>query len=62
MLIGSRGGIFAMYYLGGFTAQSHSFTTKHVPKDGAAYIAVLMIYLFTIFYALSWNGVPWVFW
>ena len=62
MLIGSCGGILAMYYLGGYTAQSHSFTAEHVSKDGGAYIAILMIYLFAVFYALSWNGVPWVFW
>lgn len=61
MLIGSCGGIVAMYYLGGYTAQSHSFTSEHVPKDGGAYIAILMVYLFAFFYALSWNGVPWVF-
>ena len=62
MLIGSCGGILAMYYLGGYTAQSHSFTSKNVPRDGGAYIAILMVYLFATFYALSWNGVPWVFW
>ena len=62
MLIGSCGGIVAMYYLGSYTAQSHSFTSKHVPRDGGAYIAILMVYLFAIFYSLSWNGVPWVFW
>ena len=62
MLIGSCGAIMAMYYLGGYTAQSHSFTSQFVPKDGGAYIAILMIYLFAVFYSLSWNGVPWVFW
>lgn len=61
MLIGSCGGIVAMYYLGGYTAQSRSFTSRNVPKDGGAYIAILMVYLFAMFYALSWNGVPWVF-
>lgn len=62
MLIGSCGGIVAMYYLGGYTAQSRSFTSTFVPKDGGAYIAILMVYLFAMFYAISWNGVPWVFW
>lgn len=21
-----------------------------------------MIYVFAVFYAISWNGIPWVFW
>lgn len=62
MLIGSCGGIVAMYYLAGYTALSHSFTSKLVPKDGGAYVAILMIYLFAMFYSMSWNGVPWIFW
>jgi len=63
MLIGSAGAIVALYYLGGYSALSHSFTTTaKAKKDGGAYVAILMIYVFAIFYAMSWNGIPWVFW
>jgi sugar porter (SP) family MFS transporter len=61
MLIGSVGALVAMYYLGGYTAVSHSFHGK-AKQDGGAYVAIVMIYLFACFYAMSWNGIPWIFW
>jgi MFS family permease len=61
MLIGSVGALLAMYYLGGYTAVSHSFDGK-AKQDGGAYVAIVMIYLFACFYAMSWNGIPWIFW
>ncbi|GAM37220.1 hypothetical protein TCE0_022f06954 [Talaromyces pinophilus] len=61
MLVGSVGAAFAMYYLGAYTAKSGSFSGE-VPKDGGAYIAIVMIYVFAVFYAFSWNGIPWIFW
>ena len=63
MMIGSAGAILALYYLGGYTAQSKSFVSSTPPpRDAGAYIAILMIYIFAIFYAMSWNGIPWIFW
>lgn len=62
MLIGSVGAMIALYYIAAYTAVSHSFTSTHVKKDGGAYVAILMIYVFAVFYAMSWNGIPWVFW
>lgn len=61
MLIGSAGAIVAMYYLGGYANLSNSFN-EEPPRDGGAYIAILMIYVFAIFYSISWNGIPWIFW
>ncbi|KAH8649893.1 hypothetical protein BX600DRAFT_483872 [Xylariales sp. PMI_506] len=60
LLIGSAGDLAAMFYLGGYTSVSHSFSGK-APKDGGAYVAIVMIYLFSVFYAMSWNGIPWIF-
>lgn len=60
MLIGSVGALVAMYYLGGYTAVSHSFEGK-AKKDGGAYVAIVMVYIFSVFYAMSWNGIPWIF-
>ena len=63
MMIGSTGAMIALYYIGGYTAQSKSFVSKTPPpKDAGAYIAILMIYIFSVFYAMSWNGIPWVYW
>jgi hypothetical protein len=60
-IVGSLGAMTAMFYLAGYTHLSGSFegTAK---RDGGSYIAVIMIYIFAIFYAFSWNGVPWIFW
>ena len=61
MIIGSFGAIVAMYYLAGYTKISGSFETT-AKRDAGAYIAIVMIYIFAVFYAISWNGIPWVFW
>ncbi|KAH8883732.1 MFS quinate transporter QutD [Thozetella sp. PMI_491] len=60
LLIGSAGALVAMFYLGGYTTVSKSFSGQ-APQDGGAYLAIVMIYLFAIFYAMSWNGIPWIF-
>ncbi|KAI0836625.1 general substrate transporter [Hypoxylon sp. FL0890] len=60
MLIGSSGALVAMFYLGGYSKVSGSFHHT-VIQDGGAYVAIIMIYVFAIFYAMSWNGIPWVF-
>lgn len=62
LMIGSFGAIFAMYYLGIYSQLSHSFDHPLTSKDGGTYVAILMIYVFAIFYAMSWNGIPWVYW
>jgi sugar porter (SP) family MFS transporter len=61
LLIGSAGALVAMFYLGGYTTVSKSFSGQ-APQDGGAYVAIVMIYFFAIFYAMSWNGIPWIFW
>lgn len=61
MIIGSSGAIVAMYYLAGYTKLSRSFEIT-ATRDVGAYIAIVMVYIFAVFYAISWNGIPWVFW
>lgn len=51
----------AMFYLAGYMKLSHSFTAKKVDQNVAAYIAIVMIYIFAVFYAMSWNGIPRIF-
>ncbi|CAH0028134.1 unnamed protein product [Clonostachys rhizophaga] len=62
LLIGSVGAMVALYYLGAYTKLSHSFSaTPKESKDAGAYVAIVMIYTFAVFYAMSWNGIPWIF-
>ncbi|KAI0165432.1 general substrate transporter [Hypoxylon sp. FL1284] len=60
LLIGSAGGLVAMFYLGGYSKVSGSFSHT-VAQDAGAYIAIVMVYIFSVFYAMSWNAIPWVF-
>lgn len=60
LLVGSAGAIFAMYYLGAYSSLSDSFNSEP-PRDAGAYVAIIMIYVFAIFYSISWNGIPWIF-
>ena len=57
------GGVFAgiaMFYLAGYSKISGSF--DHIPPmDSGARLAVAMVYIYALFYGLSWNGVPWLF-
>lgn len=61
MLIGSCGAIVAMFYLGSFAKVTGSFHST-APKSAASYVAIVMIYIYAVFYAMSWNGIPWIFW
>lgn len=60
MLVGSAGAIFAMFYLAGYSSLSNSFHSAP-PRDAGAYFALIMIYVFAVFYSISWNGIPWIF-
>ncbi|KAH0607313.1 uncharacterized protein H6S33_003301 [Morchella sextelata] len=60
LLFGSVGALVAMFYLAGFSKLSGSFEGV-AERDAGAYVAIVMIYIFAIFYALSWNGIPWIF-
>lgn len=60
LLIGSVGAAFSLYYIAIYSAVSGSFTATP-PRDGGAYFALVSIYLFSVFYAFSWNGIPWIF-
>lgn len=61
LIIGSVGVIIAMFYISGFTKLSRSFEGD-AHKGPGAYAAIFMIYFYTVFYAMSWNGIPWIFW
>lgn len=62
LLIGSAGSLVAMYYLGAYTKISDSFnSTGDASPDAGGYVAIVMVFIFAIFFAISWNGVPWIF-
>lgn len=64
LIVGSFGAAVALYYLAAFTKLSNSFeidpdvTTN---RSAGAYVAIVMVYVFAAFYAISWNGIPWIF-
>ncbi|KAL6916282.1 hypothetical protein ACHAP8_010914 [Fusarium lateritium] len=63
LMIGSAGAAIALFYLGIYSKLSGSFDAGMVPaeKTPGAYVAIVMIYIFAVFYAISWNGIPWIF-
>jgi hypothetical protein len=64
LLIGSVGASIALFYIGGYTQISGSFEGVKTGsgKTAGGYAAIAMIYIFAVFYAMSWNGIPWIFW
>lgn len=60
LLIGGVGAGVAMFYLAGYSQISGSFE-RTPPLDSGAQAAVAMVYIYALFYGLSWNGVPWLF-
>lgn len=60
LLIGSLGAASGMLYLGIYTNVSHSFS-KTPPRDAGSSMALAAIYWYTFWYAMSWNGIPFMF-
>ncbi|GAA5945683.1 sugar porter family MFS transporter, partial [Sporobolomyces koalae] len=60
LLVGSLGGAISMYIIGGYLAAADvpAVATGNLPPGGIA--AMFFFYLWTAFYAVSWNGTPWV--
>ena len=57
------GAMVALFYIGAYTKLSDSFTASaHHSQSAGGYVAIVMIYVFAVFYAMSWNGIPWIFW
>ncbi|KAF2119067.1 general substrate transporter [Lophiotrema nucula] len=60
LLIGGVGAGISMFYLAGYSQISGSFE-RTPPLGSGARAAVVMAYIYALFYGLSWNGVPWLF-
>ncbi|GAA6035524.1 hypothetical protein JCM8097_000298 [Rhodosporidiobolus ruineniae] len=60
LLIGSVGGALSMFAIGAYIkiADPAHNVTETLPPGGKA--AMFFFYLWTAFYAVSWNGTPWV--
>ncbi|KAM5356463.1 hypothetical protein ACJ41O_003109 [Fusarium nematophilum] len=64
LMIGSCGAALALFYLGIYAKLSGSFDQASVTggeRSAGAYVAIVMVYIFAVFYAISWNGIPWIF-
>ncbi|GAA5861239.1 hypothetical protein JCM1840_003126 [Sporobolomyces johnsonii] len=60
LIVGSAGGALSMYVIGAYLkiANPAANPTTSLPPGGIA--AMFFFYLWTAFYAVSWNGTPWV--
>ncbi|GAA5838138.1 hypothetical protein JCM11251_004722 [Rhodosporidiobolus azoricus] len=60
LLVGSIGGALSMFAIGAYIkiADPAGNPTSSLPPGGKA--AMFFFYLWTAFYAVSWNGTPWV--
>ncbi|GAA5838131.1 hypothetical protein JCM11251_004719 [Rhodosporidiobolus azoricus] len=60
LLVGSVGGALSMFAIGAYIkiADPANNVTTSLPPGGKA--AMFFFYLWTAFYAVSWNGTPWV--
>lgn len=63
LIVDSAGSMLCMYYLGAYSKLSNSFDSADVAgsPDAGGYVAIVLVYGFVIFFAISWNGVPWIF-
>lgn len=60
LMIGAVGCTVTTFYLGAYTKVSNCFN-ETPPKDSGANAAIASIYIYAVFYAFSWNGIPWIF-
>jgi Sugar (and other) transporter len=59
LIIGGTGAALAMFYIGGFVAVAHP--SGDTQQTAGGYVAIVMIYIFVIFYCASWNGIVWIY-
>lgn len=59
LVIGGIGASLAMFYIGGYVAVAHPSGDAEPTTGG--YVAIVMIYVFVVFYCASWNGVVWIY-
>jgi MFS family permease len=60
LIIGGTGAALAMFYIGGYIAVAKP-TADNVNLSAGGYVAIVMIYIFVVFYCASWNGIVWIY-
>ena len=60
LIIGGIGAALAMFYIGIYVAVAKPSATEANPSAGG-YVAIVMIYIFVVFYCASWNGIVWIY-
>ncbi|KAI0484121.1 putative sugar transporter [Xylariaceae sp. FL0804] len=61
LVVGAAGAMVPMFYLAGYSELSGSFGGPAPPRDAGSTLTLLMIYLYAVFFGLSWNNIPWIF-
>ena len=60
LVTGGTGAALAMFYIGIYVAVAKPSATEANPSAGG-YVAIVMIYIFVVFYCASWNGIVWIY-
>lgn len=60
LIVSGIGAMIAMFYLAAYSKISGSFNATPAMDSGAR-AAVAMVYIYALFYGLSWNGIPWLY-
>jgi MFS family permease len=60
LIVGGTGAALAMFYIGAYVAVAKP-TAENVNPDAGGYVAIVMIYIFVVFYCASWNGIVWIY-
>ncbi|GAA5881088.1 hypothetical protein JCM8547_007993 [Rhodosporidiobolus lusitaniae] len=60
LLVGSVGGALAMFAIGAYIKIADPAHNVHTSLPPGGKVAMFFFYLWTAFYAVSWNGTPWV--
>ncbi len=60
LIVGGVGASLAMFYIGAFVAVAKPSATS-VNISAGGYVAIVMIYVFVVFYCASWNGIVWIY-
>jgi hypothetical protein len=60
LIIGGTGAALAMFYIGGYVAVAKP-DPNNVNLNAGGYVAIVMIYIFVVFYCASWNGIVWIY-
>ncbi|KAL7275519.1 hypothetical protein RUND412_001544 [Rhizina undulata] len=61
LIIGATGASLAMWYIGAYIFAAHISVEHPKPRDAAAWVGIVMVYVYAMFFSIAWNGIPWIY-